>query len=445
MKGVPIEHRLMIPQGTDAESASAIIAGRYALPRVPDMPSVHRIIDLGAGVGAFCAWSFYLWPHAWIDAYERNEVRAAYCQQNAPPGTKVHVENVGPETIEHLPRAECLRIAGDVQLEALMLEYPHWDGVRVVVHEWRDDEPARSPGRGFRLVAAGVDHLDRGFAVWLRTGALYDKASDVHYVLGNEGELDEEPPSIEPSFALGITNTPWISARRESFARLVAALGCSDVGASLVARDERAAPWIASSRIFNEREPNHSWSRKMWAWAHEQSTATHALFLQDDVWPAGNFWPALRAMVKAAPDEIIGLEAAHPAGAALARRGARWYATRAWLIGPGYVFPRELLGELLRWRARQPRMRILNTNEDSLINEWCVETGRRVLHPIPTIINHDITIASTYANDTHTHRRPTVMWTDGKQYGFELAHLESVDFWLARPEVTRLDLPENAQ
>jgi len=441
-----LEHRLVVPEGTDPELAQAILAGRYALPKVPDMPKAHRILDLGAGVGAFCAWSFYLWPHAWIDAYERNEARAAYCKQNAPPGTKVHVEFVGPDTIAGLPRAEVLRVAGDVQLEAMFLHYRHWDAVRVVVHEWHDDATADALERtyGFRRVASGVDRLDRGFVVWMRTSAHYDKPSDVHYVIGDDAWLDDEAALQEPSFALGLTNTPWVPARRESFVRLVAALGCAAVDDALHVHDDVATKALASARIFNEREPNHSWSRKMWAWALETS-ATHALFLQDDVWPAPNFWKALRAIVQTAPNEIIGLEAAHPAGRALAGFGERWYATRAWLIGPGYVVPRAHLEALLTWRARQPRVRILNTNEDTLVNEFCVETGRRVLHPIPTIIDHDTTIASTYANDDHEHRRPTVKWTDGKKYGFELEDLEKVEFWRASCGVTRLELPETAK
>lgn len=440
-----LEHRLTIPEGTDPELARAILAGRYALPKVPDMPKAHRILDLGAGVGAFCAWSFYLWPHAWIDAYERNEARAAYCQQNAPPGTKVHAEHVTDDVVDELPPAQVLRIHGDIDVT----HYRHWAGVHVLVHEWRGEEDRHFVERlacdfGLRLVACGVDHLERGFNVWVRTNAHYDDASDVHYVIGDDGHLDDEAPRIDPSFALALTNTPWVPARRESFSRLLAALGCAAVDDALHIHDHRAAATLAGARIFNEREPNHAWSRKMWTWALEQSNATHALFLQDDVWPAPNFWPALRALVMAAPNEIIGLEAAHPAGPALAAYGERWYATRAWLIGPGYVFPREALGELLAWRARQPRMRILATNEDTLINEWCVETGRRVLHPIPTIIDHDTSIASTYENDADAHRRPTVKWTDGKGCGFALEDLEDVKFWLATG-VTRLALPEVAK
>jgi hypothetical protein len=55
---------------------------------------------------------------------------------------------------------------------------------------------------------------------------------------------------------------------------------------------------------------------------------------------------------------------------------------------------------------------------------WCIAEGHDVWHPIPTIIDHDTTIASTYANDDHAHRRPTVTW---REFGRD--EITRVDFW----------------
>lgn len=167
----------------------------------------------------------------------------------------------------------------------------------------------------------------------------------------------------------------------------------------------------------------------MWRHSLETESGWH-LFLQDDVLPAPYFWPALQAMLAAVPDQVIGLEAAHPAGQRLALEGHRWYTTADMLIGPGYVMPRAALGEFLRWRREELRPGAVEAiNEDTLIGVWAWATGRRIWHPVPTIIDHDTEIESTYGNGAHKHRRPTVTWRDGDVLGFAAGALEGPDWW----------------
>lgn len=217
------------------------------------------------------------------------------------------------------------------------------------------------------------------------------------------------------TFALGIPHTPWKRERVESFARL-----CKSLGIGECPRDEELRPneheisyaMRKATRFFTERCPNWQWSGDMWRWAAE-TDATHFLSLQDDVIPSPNFWPELRAMVEAKPDEVIGLESVHPECTEAARNGVRWLATSDGLIGVGYVLPIWLLREFLEWRAtRLCKGAVESITEDSLLSLWCLTTEQPIYHPVPTIIDHDTSLKSTYGNDTHSHRRPVVTWKD---------------------------------
>lgn len=212
-------------------------------------------------------------------------------------------------------------------------------------------------------------------------------------------------------FSIAIPHTPWIPEREASLAALLKSLDMHE--------------GYGGVELFEEREPNWSWSLKMWQWAAGQPE-THFLQLQDDVIPAPNFWPALTAMVTAVPDQILGLQGAHPSFRLLARDGRRWARSHAWMVGVGYVIPQAKLRELVAWREQLPEEEYTSTNEDDLIGRFCVEYGYDVWHPIPTIIDHDTSVKSTYRNDDHLWRRPTVTW---REYGSEI---ESAEWW--RPD-----------
>ncbi len=196
------------------------------------------------------------------------------------------------------------------------------------------------------------------------------------------------------TFALGIPHTPWRPERVESLERLRVSLGGFDSGP------------VAASRLFVDREPNHVWSEKMWRWATGTS-ASHFLTLQDDAIVAPDFWKHLRAMVSAVPEQIIGLESVHPAS-----RNVRdcWYTTPDCLIGVGYVVPIQTLRNFLTWRSKLRKGAIETLTEDTQIGLYAMHTGYNVWHPVPTIIDHDTGLPSTYDNDAHGFRRPLVTW-----------------------------------
>lgn len=200
------------------------------------------------------------------------------------------------------------------------------------------------------------------------------------------------------SIAIAIpTTADWMPERAASLARLREGLS-------------PFPPYVGAVREFRDREPNREWSRKLWTWGLEVG-ADYLLQLQDDVIVAPRFWDHLSAMLAAVPDEIIGLEAAHPWGPRLAASGVRWYTTADMLIGVGYVIPHAVLDEFLRWRASE-LVDGWHADEDMLLCCFCMATGRRIWSPIPTVIDHDVELASNYGHENHTHRRPSVTWKD---------------------------------
>jgi hypothetical protein len=219
------------------------------------------------------------------------------------------------------------------------------------------------------------------------------------------------------TIALAIPHTPWIPERVESMGRLLDELGITMTGGGQPAYETP----LQHFRIFFDRAKNWEWSGAMWTWL-ARTDATHCLQLQDDVRVAPNFWPALRAMLEAVPDQVICLEVVHPAVVAVAREGYRWMTTSDLMVGVGYVLPRALLVEFLEWRSNLTLRALEAIPEDTLLAVWCVATGRRIWSPIPTIIDHDTSIPSTYGNDHHQHRRPPVRWDTHWTTGDALEH-----------------------
>jgi len=219
------------------------------------------------------------------------------------------------------------------------------------------------------------------------------------------------------SFALSITHCPWIPARAHSMSLLRTALGVHGD------RCDHAVAYHEES----QRAPWWLWSENQWRWGAEQS-ASHVVFLQDDAVAMPRFWEALAAMVSARSRDVISLHCIHPATMTLARKSVRWASTADGLIGLGYVFPTDALRAFLAWRPVHLRSGAAQElSEDSHINVWAVSTDRRILHPIPTVIDHETRIASTNADQTAG--RPRVIWSDGDICGWKIEDMLHHKFW----------------
>jgi hypothetical protein len=217
-------------------------------------------------------------------------------------------------------------------------------------------------------------------------------------------------------FALSITHCPWIEKRVQSMARLreTLAIYAPTVHDPYHEETQRAPWWV--------------WADSQWRWGAAQEHSTHVVYLQDDAKAAPFFWKALHALVAARPNEIISLHCIHLASMTLARQGVRWCSTADGLIGLGYVLPVDVLREFMTWRLEALRPGgAQEFAEDSQLNIFALSTGRRIFHPIPTIIDHDLTITST--NQAQTAGRPRVVWTDGDVGGWTDDDLQRESFW----------------
>jgi len=187
------------------------------------------------------------------------------------------------------------------------------------------------------------------------------------------------------------------------------------------------------SRVFSDREPNYVWSERMWTWA-AVGVATHFLTLQDDAIVAPGFWGHLETLIALFPDQVIGLEAAYRGGESIL---TSWYTTPDMLIGVGYVVPIPLLREFLVWRCTLRKGAIESVTEDTLLAVWCLASGHRIFHPVPTIIDHDTEIASSYGNDHHSYRRPSVTWKDRSPGQWRIDYCRLPRFYAGTPRLAR--------
>lgn len=254
------------------------------------------------------------------------------------------------------------------------------------------------------------------------------------------------------TIALGIPHAKQRPERVETLARLLERLsidateetvpGWGPVGDGMSASEEAKRDGLEFARVFDRPCPYWEWSSEMWHW-QRGTRASHALVLQDDVIPMKGFWPVLRAMIEAVPDEILALETVHPSAKHFAReRIGRWLRTSDGLIGVQYVLPRPILEEFLRWRGGNLEVDAETViTEDSLINCFALDTGRDIWHPVPTIAEHDTAIRSTNkGNDFHPFRNVSVRESDGDVCGWNVAELASPDFWRVEEPPAHLGL-----
>jgi hypothetical protein len=66
----------------------SILQGRYNSPLTEADGRVRRVLDIGAGEGAFAVHAWIRWPGAWVDWYEPDERLAKFALENAVPGSR---------------------------------------------------------------------------------------------------------------------------------------------------------------------------------------------------------------------------------------------------------------------------------------------------------------------------------------------------------------------
>jgi hypothetical protein len=220
---------------------------------------------------------------------------------------------------------------------------------------------------------------------------------------------------VTASIALAVPWCPWIPERVESMKRLRAALGITAMAMPSSIPDD-------GYREFTDKAPNDQWSEAVWTWLATSTRADWCLQLQEDALVAPNFWPALAAFLWDLPKsaDLVGLQVPHHAAPALARDGVRRFTTADMLIGVGYLVRRTALAEFLSWRdalregwrTPVPPQGLPSLTEDTMLAVWAMTTGRRIWHPIPTLVDHDTSMRSVWGNDAAANRRSLVTWRD---------------------------------
>jgi hypothetical protein len=247
---------------------------------------------------------------------------------------------------------------------------------------------------------------------------------------------------MKPSFSLALPHAPWIEVRAAALALLEADL---DIGPRAV----DGAPHCQAYRLFTDRTTHWVWSDKAWKWSIAQDV-THCLFLTDDTQVAPGFWRILSAMVEAHPDEAIGLMSPLPDGPDVVRSGRHGYLIGAGVTGPGYLLPRALLREFMEWRGKKPWDFVTYWNEDSLINVFLSETGRRSWHPAPTCADHNIALGSSVGHHLGPMSRPSVLWTGECPFTsssfppFDLEAMAQPAFWATEAPLLGWPAPDSA-
>ena len=207
------------------EAVSRVLAGEYRYPPMPDEPSVRRVLDIGAGVGAFAVWAYRQWHRPWIDSYEPHPDSADVYEKNAPPGAKVHRLAVSPtrgktlmfegvdwaqnslvagasallagktfevDTIDPaaLRPADVIKIDTQGTEHEVLRLYPHLDAAKIVIFRWHGGERAgmeRTCERvGLTLVRLVMDRPTSGIEIWVRTAAKFNVNKGIY-------ELEETP------------------------------------------------------------------------------------------------------------------------------------------------------------------------------------------------------------------------------------------------------------
>lgn len=157
---------------------------------------------------------------------------------------------------------------------------------------------------------------------------------------------------------------------------------------------------------FVEDTPGHHsvWAPRMWRAALAAGTE-HCVFLQDDViCHTRNFQPYCI-------DHIVCLHTPHPRFGGAFAAGCLWARSVDGLVGNGYILPRAILEEFLVFRASVFLPEVLkDLNEDAQISLFAMATDRRIWHPLPSPIDHDTSIPSTWGADHHANRRPCAPW-----------------------------------
>lgn len=186
--------------------------------------------------------------------------------------------------------------------------------------------------------------------------------------------------------AVVVVTAGHIPARQELCARLLRSLEPHPEGVRL--------------DIVADKAPHWEWSEKAWGLLAD-SGKTWGMLLQDDVIPCPDFWAVLSKVLDAKDTHVIALNNCQlgPSVAQAQERIWHWVTSNDGLIGHGYVMPTIGWQDLMEWRRLSLKPgAVERINEDTLVDLWAMHREFPIWHPVPALIEHDDTTASTWGN-----------------------------------------------
>lgn len=152
----------------------------------------------------------------------------------------------------------------------------------------------------------------------------------------------------------------------------------------MIAQLRREAPRLRVTLVSDETLEG-CWPTYRRALEAAGGKASHHVVLQDDLALCMDFVGSVRAVVRARPDSVVALYTnAHSVWRAR-ERGESWV-EKAGASGPALVWPRELIGEFLRWQEAHVRQ---DFPWDTVrVSMWLIKTGRKAFATVPSLVQH---------------------------------------------------------
>ena len=253
--------------------------------------------------------------------------------------------------------------------------------------------------------------------------------------------LRVDPGRWAMNIALAIPTCQWDPHRVQSLANLKE---------QLKIRNDRDECSHARVSIFPSvgPTPNWVWSGQVFDWLADQDTEW-SMLMQDDVVLVPDYWDVLRAALAGAASagaEAFCLFTIPPPAGSFAQAGANWLTTTDWMVGPNWIvktsFMREFAWEFrakrLRpgWNEPDPATNRLRSglNEDTLLGLACAAYGKRIWHPLPSLVDHDTSVPSTYGNGQFAFNKSSFNWKHWGQLNAtaDVGDLRDPAYWMPR-------------
>lgn len=191
--------------------------------------------------------------------------------------------------------------------------------------------------------------------------------------------------------------------------------------------------------------PNWVWSAKVFDW-FESRDSEWSMLIQDDVLPVPGYWDVAEAAISSA--SAAGAEAfcffnVIPPAPSFAQQGCNWLTTSDWMVGPNWVvktsFMRNEFAEFRKkrlragWNTPGPNGRLASgLNEDTMLGLALASYGKKIWHPIPSLTDHDTSVASTYGNSGFAFNRASYAWDAWARAPRAVADLKDPAYWVPR-------------